>query len=105
MNHNFAVFILSNNRPNNVITLKTLRSHGYTGLAFIVIDNEDGTVAEYKKNFGVIIHITVQEVYLIIIHITELGVNLIIIHITVLEVYLIIIHITVQEVYISLCWR
>lgn len=49
---NFAVFILSHGRPNNVITLNTLKKCGYTGEWYIVIDNEDKTADEYYKNFG-----------------------------------------------------
>lgn len=49
---NFAVFILSHGRPNNVITLNTLKKCGYTGKWYIVIDNEDSTADEYYKNFG-----------------------------------------------------
>ena len=49
---NFAVFILSNGRPNNVITLNTLKKCGYTGEWYIVIDNEDKTADEYYKKFG-----------------------------------------------------
>lgn len=52
MNDNFAVFILSHGRPNNVITLNTLKKCGYTGEWYIVIDNEDKTADEYYKNFG-----------------------------------------------------
>lgn len=51
-NNNFAVFILSHGRPNNVITLNTLKKCGYTGKWYIVIDNEDSTADEYYKNFG-----------------------------------------------------
>lgn len=52
MNEKFAVFILSHGRPNNVITLNTLKKCGYTGDWYIVIDNEDDTAEEYYKNFG-----------------------------------------------------
>ena len=52
MNEKFAVFILSHGRPNNVITLNTLKKCGYTGEWYIVIDNEDDTAEEYYKNFG-----------------------------------------------------
>jgi hypothetical protein len=47
----FAVFILSHGRPDNVITYRTLRSHGYTGKIFIIVDDEDKTIDEYKKTF------------------------------------------------------
>lgn len=50
-NKNFAVFILSHGRPNNVITYKTLRNQGYTGKIFIVVDDEDKTLLEYKKKY------------------------------------------------------
>tara|TARA_R110000824_G_scaffold193230_1_gene375616 strand:- start:9949 stop:10785 length:837 start_codon:yes stop_codon:yes gene_type:complete len=49
----FAVFILTHGRPNNVITKKTLDRCGYTGKIFYVIDNEDKTIDEYIKNFGI----------------------------------------------------
>jgi len=48
----FAVFILTHGRPNNVITVKTLRRHGYTGKIVFVIDNEDDCRPDYIKNFG-----------------------------------------------------
>ena len=38
---NFAVFILTHGRPDNVITYNTIKSSGYTGRIFIIIDNED----------------------------------------------------------------
>lgn len=47
----FAVFILSHGRPDNVITYRTLRSHGYTGKIFIIVDDEDKTIDEYKRTF------------------------------------------------------
>lgn len=49
---NFAVFILTHGRPDNVITIKTLQHIGYTGKCYIVIDNEDTTAEQYYKNFG-----------------------------------------------------
>ena len=50
--NNFAVFILTHGRPNNVVTLKTLKKCGYTGKIFYIVDDEDKTVNEYIKNFG-----------------------------------------------------
>lgn len=50
-NRKFAVFILSHGRPDNVITYRTLRSHGYTGKIFIIVDDEDKTIDEYKQRF------------------------------------------------------
>jgi hypothetical protein len=52
MRNDFCIFILSNRRPDNVKTLDTLQKSGYTGKWFIVIDDEDPTSQQYKKNFG-----------------------------------------------------
>jgi hypothetical protein len=49
---NFAVFILTHGRANNIITVKTLKKCGYTGKIFYIVDNEDKTVNQYIKNFG-----------------------------------------------------
>lgn len=50
--NDFAVFILTHGRPDNVITLKTLRKCGYTGKVYFIIDNEDKTADKYYANFG-----------------------------------------------------
>lgn len=50
--NNFAVFIVSHGRPNNVKTYSTLRRLGYTGKIYIIIDDLDKTAEEYKKNYG-----------------------------------------------------
>ena len=47
----FAVFILSNGRPDNVITYRSLRTHGYTGKIYIIVDDEDKTLNQYKERF------------------------------------------------------
>ena len=49
---NFAVFILTHGRPNNVKTLKTLKKSGYTGDIYFIVDNEDKAIEKYKRNFG-----------------------------------------------------
>ena len=49
---NFAAFILSHGRANNVITYDTLIKTGYTGDIYIIIDNEDKTAKEYYDRFG-----------------------------------------------------
>jgi len=51
-NKDFAVFILSHGRPNNVITYKTLQKHNYTGKTYIIIDNEDKKASQYYSNYG-----------------------------------------------------
>jgi len=52
MREDCCVFILTHGRPDNVQTYRNLRSHGYTGKIFIVIDDEDDTQARYKELFG-----------------------------------------------------
>lgn len=51
-NKDFAVFILTHGRANNVITYKTLRNQGYTGRIVLIVDNEDSQINEYKKIYG-----------------------------------------------------
>jgi len=52
MLEDFAVFILSHGRADNVITYRTLQRAGYTGRVFIIIDNEDKQADRYYQNFG-----------------------------------------------------
>lgn len=52
MENNYCVFIISHGRPNNVITYKTLERCGYVGKTYIIIDNEDKTINEYKSIYG-----------------------------------------------------
>lgn len=48
----FCVFIISHGRPDKVVTLRTLKRSGYTGPLFIVCDNEDKTIDQYRNNHG-----------------------------------------------------
>ena len=52
MRDDFAVFILSHGRADNVKTIETLLEEGYTGKWYIIIDNEDDQADQYYKNFG-----------------------------------------------------
>ena len=52
MRDDFAVFILTHGRPDNVITLETLKKLHYKGKYYLVIDNEDSKAEQYYKNFG-----------------------------------------------------
>lgn len=52
-NKDFAVFILTHGRPDNVKTLKALNKAGYTGLIYFIVDNEDKSINRYIENFGV----------------------------------------------------
>lgn len=50
--HDFAVFILTNGRPDRVKTHNTLRRSGYTGRIYLLVDNLDKTQAEYIERYG-----------------------------------------------------
>ena len=52
-NKDFAVFILTHGRPDNLKTLSTLKKCGYTGKIYFIVDNEDKTIEQYKNNYGV----------------------------------------------------
>ena len=49
---NFAIFILSHGRPDNIYTIDTLNKVGYTGKYYFILDNEDPTIDGYKNKFG-----------------------------------------------------
>jgi len=53
MENNFAVFILTHGRPDNVLTYNTLRKCGYNGKIYLIVDNEDTHLEAYQKNFGI----------------------------------------------------
>ena len=52
MENNFAVFILTHGRADNVLTYSTLRKCGYNGKIYLVVDNEDEQIKKYQDNFG-----------------------------------------------------
>lgn len=52
MRDDFAAFILTHGRPDNQITLQSLRRYGYTGRVYLVIDDEDETGPEYHERYG-----------------------------------------------------
>lgn len=51
INHEYAVFILTNGRPNKVYTYNALRKHGYTGKIYLIIDDLDSEAEQYKKKY------------------------------------------------------
>lgn len=52
MMNNFAVFILSHGRADTMTTFGALRTHGYSGQIYVVIDNEDDQQERYIERFG-----------------------------------------------------
>ena len=47
MRNDFAIFILSHGRADNVKTLDTIKTCGYTGKWYVIIDNEDKQAQKY----------------------------------------------------------
>ncbi len=52
MRNDFAVFMLAHGRPQKMITVNSLKKAGYTGNYYIILDDEDPTIDEYKQLFG-----------------------------------------------------
>lgn len=51
MRTDFAIFIVSNSRPNNVKTIETLNNCNNTNKIYIIVDDLDKTINEYRANF------------------------------------------------------
>ena len=49
---NFAIFILTYGRADNVITYTTLKKTDYKGKIYFIVSDDDKEVQKYKKNFG-----------------------------------------------------
>lgn len=49
---NYAIMILTNKRPDNQITLRSLEAAGYTGKIYLVCDKDDPTLKVYKRIYG-----------------------------------------------------
>lgn len=52
MRDDFAFFIVSHGRPHNQATLEQILGAGYTGDWYIVCDNLDSTLPQYKEKYG-----------------------------------------------------
>lgn len=52
MRDDFAVFILTHGRPDNIKTIRSLEVGGYTGKWFLVIDDLDERGDEYRERYG-----------------------------------------------------
>lgn len=48
----FAAFILTHGRADRVDTYETLRKHGYTGRIYLMVDDEDKQIDDYKRLYG-----------------------------------------------------
>ena len=49
MRDDFAVFILTHGRADNMATAKMLKKTNYTGKIYFIIDNEDEQAERYKS--------------------------------------------------------
>lgn len=52
MTPKFCVFIITHKRPDNQKTLRTLKRRGYTGPVWLVVDDKDPTLKEYREKYG-----------------------------------------------------
>jgi hypothetical protein len=52
MRDDFACFILTNGRPDNVLTVHSLEYAGYTGKWYLVLDTDDPTADRYRARYG-----------------------------------------------------
>jgi hypothetical protein len=52
MRDDFAAFILTHGRPDNVKTYDTLRKCGYTGAIYLIVDDEDKSLEDYRARYG-----------------------------------------------------
>lgn len=52
MPDDFAVFILTHGRPRKVLTYTQLRNRGYSGLIYLIVDDEDAALPEYRRQYG-----------------------------------------------------
>lgn len=50
--NDFAVFILTHGRADKQITLQTLYTIGYSGKIYLVVDDEDSQLEEYREKYG-----------------------------------------------------
>ena len=48
MRVDFAIFIMSYKRPNNIATLRTLNKANYTGKYYIIVGDDDPCLKEYQ---------------------------------------------------------
>lgn len=52
MRTDFAVFIITHKRPDNQLTLETLKKGNYTGKVYFIVDDEDDTLDKYISKYG-----------------------------------------------------
>lgn len=61
-NKDFCVFVISHGRPNNLYTIETLKKYNYTGDVYIVLDDEDKTIEQYKNKYSNVLVFNKKEI-------------------------------------------
>lgn len=57
----FAAFIVTHGRPDNVVTITSLRNYGYTGPIYLIVDDEDSTLDAYQNQYGDMVKVFSKE--------------------------------------------
>ena len=52
MRDDFAIFIMSYNRPKNIATLRTLEKAKYSGKYYIIVGDDDPQLSVYQDIYG-----------------------------------------------------
>ena len=50
--NDFIVFVLSHENVGRLITIESLQRHGYSGKYYVVLDDSDSEIEQYKSRFG-----------------------------------------------------
>lgn len=61
MRDDFAIFILTHGRADNVYTMRSLAKTDYNGRIVILVDDTDKQIEQYKKNFGDMVYVFDKE--------------------------------------------
>jgi hypothetical protein len=52
MSEDFAVFIISHARADNILTIQALDKCNYQGKLFVVVDDQDPQLSQYRETYG-----------------------------------------------------
>lgn len=62
MRNDTAIFIITHQRADKQLTLKMLKQSGYSGKVYLVVDDMDCQLQEYRKDMAIIFWYSVKEV-------------------------------------------
>lgn len=60
---NYAVIIITHKRPDTQLTIKALKKSGYTGKTYLLVDDTDPTLPQYKEKYGKDVIVFSKEAY------------------------------------------